>query len=580
MKPSSTQGLRQTQPQRRRIQAQIFAWRAFWLVPLAFYLITGSRTPGWADAALIAKNVHELNFQVWVNNHNLFTLVAAAWVNVLPASLEFHYALNLLCAVLGAFTVHVVFLIGLRLTTDVAASALGALILMLSHSLWWHSTMLEVYTLSTLLLALIVFLILRYEQGGTLKDLCAAAFCFGLGCSNHAQMALLLLGFVAILLRAEQRQALLTWRSLALLGVSFVLGFQVYLWVFASEFITRVGGSMDPQTVASVLGSMLNETTGGGFRQYMFPSGLSLAERSFWWLFFAGFFVYNFPTLALLLGPLGAWSWLRSSRNRVTLAFVIVALVAELIWASNYFVWDMYAFSLPVYALFAILVIVGIDWVLHRSRQLRILFYLVTPTLFIPPLLYAQAPGWLSVNARAAELLQTLPQYRQARDFWDPLPYFFNPNKRGFDNVERYADQALSHLDASACYWGDEAKLLYPLKYYYQDTLGRRGDVRYKLIFAILGRQHELRAHSVAMMSQLEDGCSVYVESLGYPERDVLNHVFAALDPATSLATAARLPEAKFMDSFPQYRFERIELDPPDNVRIYKLMRRTTRARP
>ena len=215
---------------------------AFWLIPLGFYLVTGSRTPGWVDAPLIARTVHTLDLQIRVNNHNLFTLVAAGWARLLPDFMEFHHALNLLCALLGALTVQVVFVIGLRLTANTFASALGAFALMLSHSLWWHSTMLEVYTLSTLLLTLTVFLVLRYEQGGMLRDLYGSAFCFGLSCSNHPQMALVLFGFLALLLWPDQRRQLLRRRTVALLGVSFLIGFQVYLWVFAFELVERLSG--------------------------------------------------------------------------------------------------------------------------------------------------------------------------------------------------------------------------------------------------------------------------------------------------------------------------------------------------
>ena len=549
----------------------------FWLIPLGFYVTTGSRTPGWADAALISRTVNALDFQIWANNHNLFTLVAAGWVRLLPDFIEFHHALNLLCALLGALTVQVVFLIGLRLTANTLASALGAFVLMLSHSLWWHSTMLEVYTLSTLLLGLTVLFVLRYEQDGGLRDLCGAAFCFGLGCSNHAQLALLLFGFLPVLFWSEQRRTLLTPRSLTLLGVSFLVGFQVYGWVFASELVTRLGGLTDPmQALGSVLGSMIHETTGGGFRQYMFPTGLSLSERSFWWLFYAGFFVYNFPSAALLFGAIGAWAWLHGGNHKVTLTFFAGTFIAQLVWSSNYLVWDMYAFSLPVYTLFAILVIIGIDWACRQSRPLRLLVYLVSPSLFISPILYSKAAGWVAANETAIELLETLPQYGQARAFWDPLSYFFDPNKRQYDRVQRYSDEVLSRLDPAACYWGDEAKLLYPLKYYYQDVLGRRKDVDFELIFGILDREPEFATHAIHMLHQLKRGCSVYVESLGYPERDVLNHVYALLDRRVTAARAADLPEAEFLDTFPRYRFVPIDVDRSLGVRIFQLLERGT----
>ena len=115
---------------------------------------------------------------------------------------------------------------------------------------------------------------------------------------------------------------------------------------------------------------MIHETSGGGFRQYMFPTGLSLGERLFWWLFYAFFFVYTFPSAALLFGVIGAWAWLRGVNDRVTLTFFAFTFLAQLVWSSNYLVWDMYAFSLPVYTLFAILVTIGIDWAYRRSRPL------------------------------------------------------------------------------------------------------------------------------------------------------------------------------------------------------------------
>ena len=536
-----------------------------------------SRSPGWADAALVARTVHNLDLRIWVNNHNLFTLLAAGWVRLLPSSIQFAYALNLLCAFLGAATVYVVFLLGLRLTTNPAAAVLGAFALMLSHSLWWHSTMLEVYTLSTLLLALTVLLVLRYEQVGLLRDLYGAAFCFGLACSNHPQMALVLFGFLAILLWPDQRRLLLGRRTLALLGVSFLVGFQVYLWVFAIELAERLSGPAGhAQGVGSVLGSMIHETSGGGFRQYMFPTGLSLSERSFWWLFYAGFFVYNFPSAGLLFGGLGAWAWLRGGNHKVTLTFFAFTFIAQLLWSSNYLVWDMYAFSLPVYTLFAILVIIGIDWACRQSRPLRLLVYLVSPSLFISPILYSKAADWIAANETAIELLQTLPQYGQATAFWDPLSYFFDPNKRQYDRVQRYSEQVLNQLDPAACYWGDEAKLLYPLKYYYQDVLGQRRDVDFELIFGILDREPEFATHAARMLHQLKRGCSVYVESVGYPERNVLNHVYALLDPGISATRAALLPEAEFLDTFSRYRFQAIDVDRSLGVRIFQLLERET----
>ena len=60
----------------------------------------------------------------------------------------------------------------------------------------------------------------------------------------------------------------------------------------------------------------------------------------------------------------------------------------------NYFIWDMYAFALPVYLMLAIPVIYGIDWALGRSRLTRIVLIGLTPTLLLPAILYPAVEGW------------------------------------------------------------------------------------------------------------------------------------------------------------------------------------------
>lgn len=151
----------------------------FFIVPGLFYYFTASRTPGWADATLIVTNVVNLELGSWVNIHNLFHLLGYLWLKLFPPD-NIHFYLLLLSAAFGTLTVYLVFLIGLELTARPLAAALGALALMVSHSIWWHSTMLEVYTLNTALMAAMFYLILRYNRTEKLNYLYPAAFCFGL----------------------------------------------------------------------------------------------------------------------------------------------------------------------------------------------------------------------------------------------------------------------------------------------------------------------------------------------------------------------------------------------------------------
>jgi hypothetical protein len=116
--------------------------------------------------------------------------------------------------------------------------------------------------------------------------------------------------------------------------------------------------------------------------------------------------------------------------------------------------------------------------------------------------------------------------------------------------------------------------MFYPLKFYYQDVLGRRGDVSYHLVFGILGSEAKVAHHAAKMAKQLKRGCPVYVSSLGYPERDVLNHVYHRLDGSTALADIASLSDPMFQATFPHYRLLAMSVAPIEGVRIYRLLKR------
>jgi len=552
---------------------RVLVW-LFWLFPLTFYLATVSRTPGWLDAPLIANVVHRLGLSAWVNNHNLFTLLGYGWLRLTPHSVDPHHALNILCAVLGALTVYLVFLIGLHLTNNNFASVLGAFVLMVSHSLWWHSTMLEVYTLNTVLLCAVVLFVIRSEQRGSLADLGVATFAYGLACSNHLQMVLLGIGFVGLLIWSHSRPLLLRPKTLLIVALCFLAGFQVYLWVLSFELAERFQWATEVETPRVILQTTFERATGGDFKQYMFPTGLSMRDRLFWWAFYVGLFIYNFPLPWILFAPLGLLAWSRKGDLRASFGFFILALLAQIVWSSNYLVWDMYAFALPAYVMSGILIVLGIDWICRRRAALRMLVYALFPTVFLIPVLYAKAPTWIAESAGTQRFLSMLPQYVQAKAFWDPLDYFFNPNKRSYDRVQRYAEVILGQLEPDACYWGNEATMLYPLELYYQDVLGRREDVSYHLVFGMFASEGKVAHHAATMIEQLQGGCPVYVSSLGYPERVVLNHVYHRLDDSTDLADVARLSESMFLETLPDYRLVASSVDRSEGVSIYRLQKR------
>ncbi|MGA1191420.1 MAG: protein O-mannosyl-transferase family, partial [Bdellovibrionota bacterium] len=184
---------------------------------------------------MIAGKVHVLETNTWVNTHNLFIILARLWSWISPVQ-DLHYDLNLLCGLFGALAVHFMFLCSWRLTHNLPASICGALAITVSHSLWWHSTMLEVYTLNMALMAMILYKVVCFEQTGDAQQLYQATFAWGLSLLNHILMGLFLPAFIALLFFGKHKRTVAKPRVFGLLLFFFFCSFQLYCYLFLKEF--------------------------------------------------------------------------------------------------------------------------------------------------------------------------------------------------------------------------------------------------------------------------------------------------------------------------------------------------------
>ena len=113
--------------------------------------------------------------------------------------------------------------------------------------------------------------------------------------------------------------------------------------------------------------------------------------------------------------------------------------------------------------------------------------------------------------------------------------------------------------------------MFYPLKFYYQDVLGERRDVSYHLVFGMLESESEFVEHARLLTEQLRKDCPVYVSSLAYPERNVLNHVYVRLDRTRSVAEIEKLSKDSLVERFPRYQLDAVDIDQANGIRIFRL---------
>lgn len=524
---------------------------------LALYGATAMRSPGWLDACLILSGAWEGRLGSYAVNHNLYNLVGHAWL-ALFRFLDPNVALGLLSALLGSLTVLLIYCAGRELTANRLASAIGAAGLAVSHSLWWHATAVEVYALNTALVALVLFLVFRFFRAGGFGHLVVAYAAAGVGVFNHGLMALFLPALVALALYLAARRPGIGWGRCALLALAYAVGCVPFAAVFLRDYASLAGGLL-PFRADAFAATFVGATVTTSFGGFFFPVGLSVGQRLFWTGNYLFLLLWNFPSAALGLAGWGLAKLARNKERRGGFLFFVTAIVAQIVWSANYLIWEMYAFSLPVYLLLAVPLIVGVDALLASGR--RVLAVPVIATLALPVLLYtgvAWQPGLHALLSRYTSLFR---ETAYVSDLFDPARYVMNPAKPGYREAERYCTGLMSRLPPGSHLWDNDARAVYPLQFYYQETLGR--DLAFTLHpqYVVTVTPQSLRDEAGDMLRALREGSPVFVSTLGYPVRGVLDELWCRLDFAAPELEVASLPLPEFRARAP-FTIEELPLDP------------------
>lgn len=563
-------------PEGRRGLARAFV-ASFWLLPVAFYAWTACRGVGWVDSAMIVNNVFLLRVSSWVNSHNLFQYLARIWLVVAPIDPP-AFSLNLLAGLFGAVTVYGMFRVGLQLTGNLAASTIGAVALMVSHSLWWHATLLEVYTLNTALIAAILWLVVRWNQTGRLPLLYGAVLCFGLGVSNHVLMGLFLFAFLTLFLLPWERRALWSPRVFGTGVLAFLLGAQLWMTKFEEDYVKTLNrdeshwADQTPAMEWSAFTDTLYRATGGKFQESMFPSEMSAEKAWRWRGNYLFLLVGNYPSVAFPVGLLGFWALWRDRRHRTTAVFFTVGLLAQVTWSMNYFIWDMYAFGLPVWVMFSLPVMLGFDQLLRRAGHLRTAVLGLAPSVLLAPLLYARIAVW----AQSPGFWQDYFYGLGGQNLWNGAEFLANPNKRHYTRTEDVIASYAEVLPSGAHLWDSDGKGYYPFRMYFQRVMGGRPDVHSHLIFNAFIEPEKAAEHAKVLQQQLQRGESVWVSSLGRPERMVLAQLHRSLagPSAPDLKALSRMSAEEFAETFPRYGFRKVDLPYAPGAYIFEIVPR------
>ncbi len=410
-------------------------------VSFALYLwtlaptVTGEDSGELIAAAFTLGIPHPPGYPLWC-------LLAKAFIQWVPYG-DAAWRANLMSAVFASFTVYVVGLILLHLTRSRLAAFAGPLALAFSLEFWEQSVITEVYTLNALLVALCLYVLLRWSKSFEPRLLYAFAFIYGLSLCNHGSMLLFLPGFALYVLVLDRHSLHRARQYAVMLGLG-LLGLSVYLYLPIRSLADPAMDWGDPGSWSGFWDILFR-------RQYVHlitENPRTLGRFLLQTFAFAKLYAWEFTPWVGVLAILGCVRIWRNDRAACLLllsTFLVVAFGAILVPNFNlehHWVWMNSTYWIPAYLVAAVFIGVTIAAVAQVATVPRA----VTPIL-------------------AAIIVAS------------PFLAHFRHNDRAESYLARdYARNLLNTMAPNAIYYGSGDHTVFPLLYL-QIVEGVRPDV-------------------------------------------------------------------------------------------------------
>lgn len=140
------------------------------------------------------------------------------------------FRMNLMSAVLAVLTLGIVYSLIFRMTASRLSGLSGAGILAFTSVFWWQTVAAEVYTLHCLFVALMFWLLWKWDAERELYILVLFSWITGLSFGNHLQTVMLAPAVFFLILSGDHR-ALTQGKRFTLLSLFFVAALLVYLYL-------------------------------------------------------------------------------------------------------------------------------------------------------------------------------------------------------------------------------------------------------------------------------------------------------------------------------------------------------------
>ncbi|MDI7277549.1 MAG: DUF2723 domain-containing protein, partial [Anaerolineae bacterium] len=233
----------------------------------------------------------------------LHTLLGRLWATVVPIG-PVAYRMNLLSAVAGAAAVGFVYG-AIRVSTGSRPGGLGAALLLGVSPLFWEQSLsADKYSLTNLMLALLLFALVHWTASPGRRDLGWCALVCGLGLTQHRSLLLflpLLIGYWVWL----DRRLLGDWRYAGRVALLLLAPLLLFLWLPIGASRRLPPGSWPIASVGDWVGHLLDR----GHLAQMHP----LSDLGADLVFYGRTLLAQFSAWGVALGLIGA---IRQARMR------------------------------------------------------------------------------------------------------------------------------------------------------------------------------------------------------------------------------------------------------------------------
>jgi hypothetical protein len=423
----------------------IFSALSFFL-PFTLYMCTLAPTFLWSDSAKLALYTYEHNFFSFGHGyHALHTIVGSAF-SLLP--FDFAFTQNMVSAFFSALASLVFFFLMLELGYKKELSLAGALTLAASHSFWLYAVINETYAINTFFLFLVLYCAVKYRSTNKSRFFCMAYLFSGLALYNHSIALLFLPGVFLITFY----KSALKLKKCVYAPLFFIAGLLPQLLI-----------PLIKHTPDYVLNSIFGDTA--LHVATYFQTGKMLTES----LKCIFYIAYQFPSFALFAGCIGCWRLYKKDAVIGTSLFLVFIL--NTVFAAAYFFQRQFAILIVSYALFAVWIVAGLDYIFGQSRlkHKKIIACIICAHIIASPfLVYYSFPQVYTSSGITFLHMRQLP-------FRDSVKYFFLPDKSREYGAAQYCEFVFSAVESNALIIADFNPGMALL--YAQKIRGERKDV-------------------------------------------------------------------------------------------------------